>query len=71
MMMFQKLETVDLVQLLSNGVFKMVDYDEYECEECGHVGVLPNGGMDYECPVCGYEGSFESDKFDDTDEEGA
>lgn len=49
----------------------MVDYDEYECEECGHVGVLPNGGMDYECPVCGYEGSFESDKFDDTDEEGA
>lgn len=43
----------------------MFDYDEFECPNCGHLGVMPDGGYDYECSECGYEGSF----IDDEDEE--
>lgn len=43
-----------------------IDYDEIVCDECGHVGVLPDGGFDWVCPVCGHEGSLEeSDEYDD------
>lgn len=49
----------------------MIDYDEYECDNCGKVGVIPDGGFDYICSSCGYEGSLyddEDDCFDDLDE---
>ena len=31
----------------------LVDYDDLECRECGHIGMMPDGGFDVECPVCG------------------
>lgn len=52
----------------------LIDYDEYECDRCGHIGVLPDGGFDYICPECDYEGSMldengdSSDVFEDLDE---
>ena len=30
-----------------------IDYDELECEYCGHVGVEPDGDFDVVCPECG------------------
>ena len=49
----------------------LIDYDEYECDRCGHIGVIPDGDLDYICPECDYEGSLydnEDDYFDDLDE---
>lgn len=43
------------------------DYDDIlestVCPECGHEGMLPNGGFDYECPICGYEGTIDCDEY--------
>ena len=35
-----------------------MDYEELECSNCGHVGLLPNGGFDTICPNCGFEDSL-------------
>ena len=41
----------------------MIDYDEYECDNCGKVGVIPDGGFDYICSSCGYEGTIGEDNL--------
>ena len=33
--------------------------EETSCQNCGCVGMLPNGGFDYGCPECGHEGTLE------------
>lgn len=44
-----------------------IDYDDIECDRCGHVGVLPDGGFDWECPACGFEGSLLNEEDEDED----
>jgi rubrerythrin len=36
----------------------LIDEDELECKECGHIGMLLNGDFDVECPNCGAEYSY-------------
>ena len=31
----------------------LFDEDEMECEYCGHIGMVFNGGFDVECLACG------------------
>lgn len=45
----------------------IIDYDELECKNCGHIGLLPDGDFDVVCPICDYEYSLTED--DDTLEE--
>ncbi len=46
-----------------------IDYDEFECEYCGHIGVLPDGDFDVICPVCEHSYSLiDEDEDDDEDE---
>ena len=33
--------------------YEFIDEDELECPNCGHIGLMPNGGDEYECPCCG------------------
>lgn len=40
----------------------LIDYDELECPNCGHIGLLPNGDFDVECPSCDYEGSLSDEE---------
>lgn len=46
-----------------------IDYDELECECCGHIGVLPDGDFDVICPVCEHSYSL-IDEDEDDDEDG-
>ena len=53
----------------------LIDYEERECDFCGHIGLLPNGDFDVECPACGAEYSLidepeekEEEEDDDEDE---
>ena len=39
----------------------LINYEELECEICGHVGLLPNGDFNVECPACGAESSLLED----------
>lgn len=41
----------------------LIDYDEYECDNCGNVGVIPDGDFSYICPLCGYDGTIGGDDF--------
>ena len=45
-----------------------IDYDDIECDNCHHTGVVPNGGFDYECLECGHEGSLLEDEDPDDNE---
>lgn len=36
----------------------VIDEDELECENCGHVGMFLNGDYNVECPYCGAEYSL-------------
>lgn len=47
----------------------MIDYDELECEFCGHTGLLPDGDFDVLCPVCGESYSLCEPNEDDEDDE--
>lgn len=46
----------------------LIDYDELECEYCGHIGLLPNGGYDVICPACDAEYSL-IDDYEEDDED--
>lgn len=48
---------------------KKLDYEELECSNCGHVGLLPNGGFDTICPNCGFEDSLIEEPEESRDEE--
>lgn len=39
----------------------IIDYDELQCPNCGHIGLLPNGDFDAECPECETEVDLSKD----------